>query len=617
MSAFDLLDIVVHVVFIAIGVLALLDFLRHRDPVRRDVAILFAILAVPFLLQFIARLQGVEESDGASSLGLIALLIEPYLLVRLLRYLRSTPSYAIRVALYSLIVTILVGIIIGPRIQIVSTVIGAAYLVGINLYAAIGFVRGALRSTGVAQQRLRFTAAGAGFFGLTLGAIVLAGSIIQEKVLLALLGETFAIISVLAFYVGFVPPRWLRRMWQLAEAENYLTGISRKPMEESTQIAEIGVDICLAARRSVGAIAAGVVRKNDDNQQWNLLYADDASKIPWDEAASSALENDNKSPRYVRASKQMAEGVRHLLTSVGADSVLVVPMDTTTRSWGLLLVFLQYGSLFIEDDLHLVSLLTEQSAIVLENVELIESLRRQARSLQEQSANITAVNKELEAFSYSVSHDLRAPLRAVDGFSQALLEDYDDVLDDMGRDFLHRIRTESQRMGKLIDDLIGLSRFTRMEMKVTRIDLSTMARDVAADLTAKEPERVVEFSIQNDVEGCGDEGLVRVALANLMGNAWKYSSKKAAARIEFGCQNINGVAEYYVRDNGAGFDMAYANKLFGAFQRLHAMDEFDGTGIGLATVQRIMHRHGGTARAEGVVNEGATFYFTLGSRNRV
>ncbi|MCB0037918.1 MAG: PAS domain S-box protein [Anaerolineales bacterium] len=238
------------------------------------------------------------------------------------------------------------------------------------------------------------------------------------------------------------------------------------------------------------------------------------------------------------------------------------------------------------------------------------------RRVRERTAHLMAVNKELEAFSYSVSHDLRAPLRAVDGFSLALLEDYDDLLDEMGRDFLWRIRKESQRMGQLIDDLIDLSRYSRTEIKVQMVNLSTIVHTIAAELKENEPERKAEFIIQNDLMASVDESLIRAALQNLLSNAWKFTAKKPATLIEFGRQEQeNGAAVFFVRDNGAGFDMAYANKLFGAFQRLHTTAEFEGTGIGLATVQRIIHRHGGSVWAESELGQGATFYFTLGHRN--
>ena len=224
---------------------------------------------------------------------------------------------------------------------------------------------------------------------------------------------------------------------------------------------------------------------------------------------------------------------------------------------------------------------------------------------------LKAVNQELEAFSYSVSHDLRAPLRSIDGFSQALLEDYASQLDHQGKDYLRRVRAATQRLAELIDDLLGLARVTRAELRTERVDLTTLARSIAAELRQREPEHPVEFVCADGASAQGDPRLLRVVLENLLGNAWKFTVNRPHARIEFGAAENDGRSVYFVRDNGAGFDMAYANKLFGAFQRLHATTEFPGTGIGLATVQRIIHRHGGRVWAEGAVNQGATFYFTL------
>ena len=233
----------------------------------------------------------------------------------------------------------------------------------------------------------------------------------------------------------------------------------------------------------------------------------------------------------------------------------------------------------------------------------------------DRTAQLEAANKELEAFSYSVSHDLRAPLRGIDGFSQSLLEDYGDRLDAAGADFLRRVRAATQRMGHLIDDLLDLSRVTRSEFRRETVDLSALARGIADDLLKREPERRVEFALAEGVMAEGDVRLLRLALENLLGNAWKFTSKRPQATITFGVgRGAHGGPEYFVRDDGAGFDMAYADKLFGPFQRLHAITEFEGTGIGLATVQRIVHRHGGQVRAEGAVGQGATFFFTLSRR---
>jgi len=217
----------------------------------------------------------------------------------------------------------------------------------------------------------------------------------------------------------------------------------------------------------------------------------------------------------------------------------------------------------------------------------------------------------LEAFAYSVSHDLRAPLRAMDGFSQALLEDYADKLDLEGRSHLQRVRSASQRMADLIDGMLTLSRTTRIEMRRARVDLSGLAQAIAVDLQKGSPQRRAEFVIEPGLVVQGDPNLLRSMLENLLANAWKFTSKHQTARIEVGSSVQNGQKVYFVRDDGAGFDMTYAGNLFGVFRRLHGSGEFEGTGVGLATVQRIVHRHGGRVWAEGKPEQGATFYFTL------
>jgi PAS domain S-box-containing protein len=240
-----------------------------------------------------------------------------------------------------------------------------------------------------------------------------------------------------------------------------------------------------------------------------------------------------------------------------------------------------------------------------------EQLRHLNEQLQRRTVELEASNKELEAFSYSVSHDLRTPLRSLDGFSLALLEDYSDQLDSIGRGYLGRMRAASQRMGQLIDNLLRLSRITRAQMRIENIDLSAMAQGVLQEIVARNPERTVEQVIMPGVTVEGDSELLRIAMQNLLGNAWKFTSKAPSPQIEFGATQDGGETVYYVRDNGAGFDMEYAAKLLSPFQRLHAIEEFPGTGIGLAMAQRIIHRHGGRIWAEGAVDEGATFSFTL------
>lgn len=233
----------------------------------------------------------------------------------------------------------------------------------------------------------------------------------------------------------------------------------------------------------------------------------------------------------------------------------------------------------------------------------------------ERTAQLEAANQELESFSYSVSHDLRAPLRHINGFSQALIEDYDEVLDDAGRGYLNEVRGASREMATLIDDLLQLARVSRGEMSREDVDLAAVAAEVVVDLRRSSPRRDVEVEIGRDLCARCDKRLVKVVLTNLIGNAWKFTAKAENARIELGKAEQGGSDFFYVRDNGAGFDMAYQNKLFGAFQRLHGANEFEGTGIGLATVRRIVNRHGGRVWADAEVGKGATFYFTLTATN--
>jgi light-regulated signal transduction histidine kinase (bacteriophytochrome) len=334
---------------------------------------------------------------------------------------------------------------------------------------------------------------------------------------------------------------------------------------------------------------------------------------------------------------------------------LAVPLLQGRHLWGLLCIHQCRGPRqWQETEIEFVNQIANHLGVALQHAELMAKLqaeiieRQQAeqraqdlnQGLRQAIIELKAVNKELETFSYSVSHDLRAPLRSIDGFSQALLEDCKEILDETGHDYLRRIRTATQGMGRLIDDLLTLSRVIRSDMHRESVDLSRLASLICTDLQQAHPERPVEFIIQPGLIARGDSRLLNVVLENLLNNAWKFTAKNLHPRIEFGAilpeseisetaasETVisesavsepmatdafgNPIPTYFVRDDGVGFDMAYVGKLFSSFQRLHSMSEFPGNGIGLATVQRIVHRHGGRVWAEGSIDQGATFYFTL------
>jgi light-regulated signal transduction histidine kinase (bacteriophytochrome) len=313
-----------------------------------------------------------------------------------------------------------------------------------------------------------------------------------------------------------------------------------------------------------------------------------------------------------------AEAVK-ILSELGVQSTLTLPLLAQERALGVFTLVIGDSERHFEDkDLAIAEELACRVAPLIDIAKLHHELQQANAELedrlQERTVDVLAANKKVEALSYSVSRDLRVPLWDIDRYSQALIEASYDALDGKGQELLRRIQAESQRLGLLIDDMIGLSHITRAEMHMATVDLSEIVVDIAVDLKLKEPERNVIFTIQDGVTAYGDERLIRIALENLIGNAWKFTSKKMRARIEFGSHKKNGPVEYYIRDNGVGFNMAYADKLFGAFQRLHPATEYEGAGIGLAAVERIVQRHGGTVRAEGEVNVGATFYFTFAEK---
>jgi light-regulated signal transduction histidine kinase (bacteriophytochrome) len=242
---------------------------------------------------------------------------------------------------------------------------------------------------------------------------------------------------------------------------------------------------------------------------------------------------------------------------------------------------------------------------------MTHSLRMSFAQIERSNQELAALNQEIEAFSYSVSHDLRGPLRSMDGFSQALLEDYGDKLDEEAKDSLQRIRAASQRMGRLIDELLGLSRVTRAELTLKPVNLSDIAREIAESLAQQQPTRAVLWDIEEGLTVHADKALIQIAMQNLLENAWKFTGKTAKPVIRVGAIERNGKKECFVADNGVGFDMAYADRLFGAFQRLHHESEFPGTGIGLAIVQRIFRRHAGRIWVQAKPDLGATFFFQL------
>jgi signal transduction histidine kinase/CheY-like chemotaxis protein len=409
---------------------------------------------------------------------------------------------------------------------------------------------------------------------------------------------------------------------------------------------------CDAARRMLGARYAFIALLDDDDKQFTRTFSsgldvNTAARLVAYQADSGLLGRLLAEGLPLRLDAGIGHGELRGLPSghPPMESLLAVSMRSMSRRYGVLCLGDKVGlHRFTVEDEQVALTLAAQLAVAYENAQWRDEIQDRAAQLQqeiierkqaeaalrraqretkqlneelerrvtERTAQLELANREMESFAYSVSHDLRAPLRAIFGFSEILVSEYRGQLDEEGRRYVDRIQAASQRMAQLIDDLLNLSRVSRGELRYSHVNLSDLARQIVADLRQREPQRQVEVNVTGECRAYGDARLLQLVLQNLLENAWKFTGKTSPARLEFGCtMPASGEQIYFVRDNGVGFNMSYSSKLFGAFQRLHTDHEFPGTGIGLATVQRIIHRHGGRIWAEAGVGQGATFYFTL------
>lgn len=763
MSATDLLTLITEGILILLSVITIRDFLRHRNAIRRDIALMFGALATPLYILLLATLIPTLSVVVLTILGVVAyftLLAQPFLMLNLLRYFHPVPARVMQIAGIAMLLSWggIIRLSFGPLPILTQAIV--VYFAVVDGYAMISFIRAARSSWGVTRQRLIFAAIGAALLSVLMilsGVQILFPTMqLVSRTLSAVLG----VIAALAFYVAFAPPRFLSRVWRFAEFQQFLL-LSSDTYSAETSEAEEFENLCRAALRTTGGFAAAVLQRHEADGTWQVRTATDAPPFALmlkdGESVFERVWQQGKAVWFHRTKAQADQW--HLLTAANAGVCLLVPVTSGAKPWGLLCVLHRYRTLFVEEDLRILMLLAQHSAIRRDNASLVVQLQDYSRELEatveartlalrkseegyrqiietaqegiwvvdsegkttlvnprlaallgysvsemigtpfaqhiagdadelpigvnggqgapavvrpreltlrrkdgstlwtqlsasslpdasgqpastlvmvmdiserkraeaeilqlnaeledrvrERTAQLNAAMKELEAFSYSVSHDLRAPLRAMDGFSRILLEDYTDSLDEEGQRVLGRIIEASEQMGQLIDGLLQLSRLSRSQLKREPVNLSEIARSVAERLQEGEPQRQVTFSIDDKLVVSGDRRMLQIVLDNLLGNAWKYTRHKPDARIEFGVTEHDGQRAFFVRDNGVGFNMAYSHKLFGAFQRLHSEEEFEGTGIGLATVQRIIVRHGGEIWADAAIDRGATFYFTI------
>jgi len=603
--------------YIVLGLFTLIDLIRWRDRARLDIALLFVTLAAIVILQEVIAF-GSAQAFWLAKINQFALMAHPFLLLQLVEHFRPVPKWVRWFGALGLLASWAVLLIV-PTLPPALSLALVLYFVAVEVYAAADLAQGAWVTRGVTRWRLGLAALGS---GLIAAVLLLAGLNVVAPFLasyLALFIQALAVFSGLAYYFGFAPPRWLRRAWQLNELYSFLHEAAGQPVAIRGQ--ETLTHLCTRATAAVGGRAA-VAALWDANKQQLVIQSSTNRALTGTLSAQQGVTGQawqTRQSAFVRTDGDFAPESARLARTLEAHSLIAVPIATVDRAWGLLVVLLQRTPLFPNDDMDLLALFAEQSALALEQLELLNEqktlLSEQqtlVQELQERTTQLQESNQELESFSYSVSHDLRAPLRHIEGFTEFLVKSNIAANDEKSRRHLTLITEAARRMGVLIDNLLTFSRLGRAALMLTPVDLTSVVEEARRELQVETEGRDVTWQVEPLPRVYGDAALLRLVLVNLLSNALKYTRTREHVQIQIGSRSEQPeTATIFVRDNGVGFDMQYVDKLFGVFQRLHHADEFEGTGIGLANVRRIVNRHGGRAWAESVLNEGATFYFSL------
>lgn len=609
-----LLTQLTRIVFIALFALTLLDFLHHRDKIRRDIAVMFACVAMPTLIAVFRAVFGLPE-QWLGSVGAVILLAQPYLLLRLVGYFRAVPSVLTKGALLGIIAAWIIIILVGTPLPNIVTLTLVAYFVLIDGYAVFAFIQGAFFSAGVTRNRLRFAAFGSAALVLVL---LLSGIRVAIPALTQALFpfiQLAAVLSGLAYYLGFAPPRWLRQAWQNTELRDYLAHIQKHSAQGLPEIID---RLYLAVTRAMDTQTVAFGLWDKDSQQ---LIFQKTSRSPFllDFPLSGIVHRawQDATPLVIYKTQALEPEDLRLMEMLHVESMVSVPIATTERPLGLLLVFLEYGSLFIDDDLELLTIFAQQKAVLLENHSMLEELHHHNEALekkvQERTAALQRSNEELRRYAYVASHDLQEPLRMVSSYLQLIEQRFADKLDEEGREFIAFAVGGALRMKNLITDLLLYSRVETQSRNFALIDLQQVLDKTLQllEVTIKE----TGASITNEAlpQLNADEELMLQLFQNLIGNAIKYrSTRKPEIHISAICEDDQWI--FSIRDNGIGIEPQYLERIFVIFQRLHGSNEYPGTGIGLAICKKAVELHDGRIWAEAEMGTGTTFYFTIPAR---
>jgi signal transduction histidine kinase len=596
---------------VLLAILMVAQWLRWRDRVSLDILLVFGSLGLLLVIERSLRLAQLEP-PWLRPLGITVLLAHPFLLLRVINHFRPVSPALRRIAAAWFALAMLpTWIAVRPFRSAPLVVAAFVYFTWLLVYVAWAFGAGAKSTGGVTHWRMRHAALGASMLAALILLAVVIFLVPLSRVVASPLVPLAGLGAALNYYVAFAPPPWLRRLWQSAELYGLLS--TRGDSGHSPSDVEVLNRLCAFTVPAVGARAAAAALWDEDQQQLSVAvsrwgYLEPGRPVPEGQLLDAWRANRAK----------LVKQHEWVLPGGAPGSVYVVPIPCQVGPAGVLFVVLPKSALFVADDLALLRVCCSETAVQLDNVTLRERQQALIRQLGERSDQLAQVNRELEAFSYSVSHDLRAPVRHISGFAQLLERSSQASLNPDGRRYLRLIAESAAKMGQLIDSLLVFSRMGRAEMLHSRVDLDAVVRAAQRDVMQGEPQRQITWDIKPLPVVPGDPNMLQLVFTNLLSNAVKYSRNRPDPVIEVGTATGNGSESIvFVKDNGVGFDMTYASRLFGVFQRLHRTEEFEGTGIGLANVQRIVARHGGRVWAEAELGKGAAFYVALPNANDV
>lgn len=615
MTLDDLMMHLTRVFFVLLAAITCLNYLRRRDPVRRDVALVSLCMSAGILISLFMQVTGINW-QWLPRLGSLALIAQPFLLVRIVGYFRPVDRrmrwFAIGGMLASWLATLTVLNQRGALPTLVSVVI-IIYFTLVDGYAIVAFIRGAFSSVGVVRQRLQFAAAGS---ALLVAALILIGirTVFPETEVYTVAPTQFiSILAGLAYYLSFAPPRWLQQVWQLAELRNFLASI-QQPGDHTRY--ELLSRLVRAVSRSLSTDLVGVLlaRENGGEDLWVKANVSAGALTELPQSGAVRQSWTQRTPQIVYRRYNASPVDAAFMTRLQVEMMLIVPLETTEHAFGLLVVCLENGSLFVDDDLQLLTVFVQQTAIVLENIAVLNALRSYADELeqrvQERTRELARSNEELRQFAFVASHDLKEPLRTITSYLQLIEARYTDQLDDDGREFIGFAVKGAARMKNLIEDLLVYSRVDRRERTITSVTVEAVLDEACQSLATSIQEAEATITHDHLPEIQADHRLLLQLLQNLLSNAIKYRGSHPP-KIHIGVKQQPTEWVFCVQDNGIGIERQYLETIFVIFKRLHNQHEYSGTGIGLAVCKKAVEIHGGRIWAESEPGVGSTFYFTI------